>query len=90
MEIILTLAANEDLIEWKKSGNKNVLQRIRKLIESIKKTPFAGIGKPEPLKYDLTGKWSRRITNEDRLVYEVENEIINIYSLKGHYKNNNR
>ena len=54
--------------EWKKSGNKKVLQRIRTLIESIQKTPFEGIGKPEPLKYELTGKWSRWITNADRLI----------------------
>jgi len=86
MEIILTPAAKADVDEWKKSGNKKVLQRIRELIESIQQTPFESIGKPEPLKYELMGKWSRRITNEDRLIYEVKGENINIYSLKDHYK----
>ncbi len=85
MEIILTLAANEDLIEWKKSGNKNVLQRIRKLIESIEKTPFAGIGKPEPLKGNWAGNWRRRIDQEHRLIYKVTPEQILIVKCNGHY-----
>jgi len=53
MEIILTPAAKADLEEWKKNGNKKILQRIRSLIESIQKAPFEGIGKPEPLKYGI-------------------------------------
>jgi toxin YoeB len=72
---------------WKKSGNEVVLKRIRKLFESIQASPYEGIGKPEALKYNLTGKWSRRITEEDRLVYEIEGNIIKVYSLKGHYIN---
>lgn len=70
MEIILTPAAKADLDEWKKSGNKKVLQRIRDLVATIEKAPLEGIGKPEPLIYELAGKWSRRITNADRIVYE--------------------
>ncbi len=85
MEIALTTKANEDLAYWKKSGNQSVLKRIRQLTESILETPFSGIGKPEPLKYELTGKWSRRITKEDRLIYELRDNTIYIFSFRGHY-----
>ncbi|WP_292944659.1 MULTISPECIES: Txe/YoeB family addiction module toxin [unclassified Mucilaginibacter] len=50
-----------------------------------KETPFEGIGKPEALKHQLVGKWSRRINHEHRLIYSFDNDIISIYSLKGHY-----
>ncbi len=86
MEIILTEAAKKDLAAWKKSGNTKVLKRIRELLVSIMETPFEGIGKPEPLKYQMTGLWSRRITQEDRMVYEINDDAIYIFSLKGHYK----
>lgn len=82
-----TLKAENDLVSLKKSGQDAVLKKIRKLIESIKENPFEGIGKPEPLKHQLTGCWFRRINKEHRIVYEVfkdENKIF-ILSLKGHY-----
>lgn len=85
MEIEYTLQAKDDLDFWKKSGNASILNKIRKLIESIMLNPYDGIGKPEALKYNLTGCWSRRINQEHRIVYEVfENKII-VHSLKGHY-----
>lgn len=87
--MIFTPQAAEDLQYWKKSGNKIVQKKIEKLLIAIQENPFTGIGKPEPLKYNLSGAWSRRITQEHRLVYEVNdrNEIIilTILSLKGHY-----
>jgi toxin YoeB len=85
MEIEYTLQALEDLEFWKKSNNLAVLKKIRNLIESISETPYEGIGKPEPLKYRLTGCWSRRINNEHRIVYEVVEQKLYILSLKGHY-----
>jgi toxin YoeB len=87
MEIGYTDVAKEHLRYWHKSGNKSVQTKISDLLESIVKTPFLGIGKPEPLKYELAGKWSRRITKEHRLVYEIdeENKLIIIHALKGHY-----
>jgi toxin YoeB len=69
----------------KKVNNVIVLKRIRKLIEVIIKTPFEGIGKPEPLKHNLSGCWSRRINQEHRLVYEVTEGLITVLSMKGHY-----
>ncbi len=85
MEIEYTYQASEDLVFWKTTNNVPVLKKIRKLIESISQTPFEGIGKPEPLKYELTGCWSRRINQEHRIVYEVRDEKIFILSMKEHY-----
>lgn len=84
MEVIFTEEATRDL-DWQNlSGKVSVLKRIRTLIESIIQSPYGGIGKPEPLKYNLSGKWSRRITDSDRLVYEVKEKLIIIYTLRGH------
>ena len=75
---------------WKKSGNKAIMSKIAALIEDIQLHPYEGIGKPEPLKYELSGLWSRRINKEHRIIYKVteENtiEILDILSLKGHYE----
>ena len=68
-----------------KSGNTGVQKKIEELLLSIRKTPFEGIGKPEPLKYDLSGKWSRRINYEHRIIYSLDDDVLNIHSLKGHY-----
>lgn len=70
---------------FKEGGNSIILKRIRQLLEDIQNNPFQGIGKPEALKYNLSGKWSRRINQEHRLVYKVENDIITVYSLRFHY-----
>ncbi len=86
MEISITDKAKEDLEFWRKSGNTSIQHKITKLIESIIVTPFEGIGKPEPLKYELTGTWSRRINQEHRIVYEVLEHQIVILSLRGHYE----
>lgn len=85
MEIEFSDKALEDKDYWKKSGNVAVQKKIKELLSTILKTPYEGIGKPELLKYDLSGKWSRRITQKDRLVYEVFENTIRVYSLKGHY-----
>lgn len=86
MEIEFTLKAKEDIDFWKKAGNKIILKKIRSLLENIQKTPFEGIGKPEQLKYEWVGYWSRRINHEHRLIYEVRSIKIIIHSLKGHYE----
>ena len=90
MEIIYSDKAQKDRIYWKKSGNKAIMNKITALIIDIQKHPFEGIGKPEQLKHQLSGKWSRRINQEHRLIYKVteENtiEILDILSLKDHYE----
>jgi toxin YoeB len=87
MEIIYSLKALEDISYWKKTGNKGVQKKITALIEDIEKHPYTGIGKPEGLKHQMSGSWSRRITLEDRLVYSVniENNTIEIETARGHY-----
>ncbi len=90
MEVIYSEKAQRDREFWKKSGNKAVMNKISALIEDIQLHPFDGIGKPETLKFQLSGKWSRRINQEHRIVYKVTNEntieILDILSLKGHYE----
>ncbi|MGI8468114.1 MAG: Txe/YoeB family addiction module toxin [Pyrinomonadaceae bacterium] len=68
------------------SENIKIQTRIIELIKDIGRNPFSGIGKPEPLKHELKGLWSRRITDEHRLVYKVYDDEIVIYSCKFHYK----
>ncbi|GHV66481.1 Txe/YoeB family addiction module toxin [Bacteroidia bacterium] len=85
MEIVFTPEAQRDREYWKKSGNVSVQNRITALLKDMQQHPYMGIGKPERLKYNLTGNWSRRITGEHRLVYFVENEIITIISCRFHY-----
>ena len=71
---------------WKLKKNIKIQNRINHLLENILSEPFTGIGKPEPLKYELTGLWSRRINKEHRLIYRVAIEVIEIVSLKYHYQ----
>jgi toxin YoeB len=85
VEIDFIDAAVDDIEFWKKTGNKVVQARISKLIESICKTPYSGIGKPEPLKHQLSGYWSRRITEEHRIIYTVIADRIKVISLRYHY-----
>jgi toxin YoeB len=82
----VTDLADEDFLFWKQSGNIKIITRIENLIKAIQETPFTGIGKPEPLKYGFAKLWSRRITETDRLIYEVRKDVIIVHSLKGHYQ----
>ncbi|RYE28420.1 MAG: Txe/YoeB family addiction module toxin [Sphingobacteriaceae bacterium] len=85
MEVKLLPQADEDLLYWQKSGNKAILKKIAQLIRAMNEDPYYGIGKPEQLKHKFTGFWSRRIDREHRIVYEVKEDILTIYSLRGHY-----
>ena len=86
MEIVLLPKAEEDLNYWKQVGDKRIMKRISSLLADIIEHPFSGIGKPEPLKGEQHGLWSRRITDEHRIVYKVTSEYIVIASCKTHYK----
>ena len=79
------LDAWEEYCEWQQL-NKTVLKRINALIRDMQREAFTGIGKPEPLKGNLRGFWSRRINDEHRIVYAVEDELIVIIACKGHYE----
>jgi toxin YoeB len=80
-----TLKAKEDIAIHKKTGNKVILNKLYSLLEELIQHPFTGTGKPEPLKHQLSGCWSRRINKEHRLVYQVIDEVVFILSVKGHY-----
>lgn len=90
MKVILSKKAQDDFTYWTKTGNKIILKKIGYLIEAIQENPYVGIGKPEALKHELSGKWSRRIDKEHRLIYEIIDdniiEILSIVSLRGHYE----
>ena len=74
----------DSYIYWQ-SQDKKTLKRINKLIKATKSTPFTGIGKPEPLKENLSGFWSRRIDDTNRLVYAVDDSYLTIISCRFHY-----
>ncbi|MBR5090048.1 MAG: Txe/YoeB family addiction module toxin [Ruminiclostridium sp.] len=76
----------EEYLQWLEEDRKT-LKRINKLLNDIRRDPFDGIGKPEALKDDLRGFWSRRINEEHRIVYSIDDNIIRIFSCKGHYTN---
>ena len=84
MKIIFSKNAWEDYTSWLAQDRK-ILRKINDLIKDIQRTPFTGKGKPEPLKYDLAGLWSRRIDREHRLVYKVQDNDLFIYACKYHY-----
>ncbi|MCD7981795.1 MAG: Txe/YoeB family addiction module toxin [Clostridiales bacterium] len=74
----------DDYLYWQ-TTDKKMQKKINDLIKNIERTPFAGIGKPEPLKHDLSGYWSRRISGEHRLIYAVEDGKIYIVACRYHY-----
>ena len=74
----------QDYLYWQ-NNDKKILKQINQIIKDIKRNKFEGIGKPEPLKYNLSGYWSRRITAEHRLVYKIKEKSILIAQLRYHY-----
>ncbi len=89
MKLIFSDNAWEDYLWWQSSGNEKGTERVNELLKATKRMPFKGIGKPEPLKGDLKGWWSRRITGEHRFVYRVtgkgDEQGIEIAQLRYHY-----
>ena len=84
MKLIFTDEAWEEYLYWQ-TRDKKILKKINTLIKDVKREPFDGLGKPEPLKHELAGYWSRRITQEHRLVYEVFENSIVVVSCRYHY-----
>lgn len=85
MNLLFTPHAWDDYEYWL-NQDKKTLKRINKLIKEAKRTPSEGIGKPEPLKENLSGYWSRRISDEHRMVYKFTNDTLTIVALRYHYK----
>ena len=84
MRLIFSENAWKDYLYWQRT-DKKILKRINRLIHDIQRIPYEGIGKPEPLKHGLSGYWSRRITDEHRIVYKAEGDAILIAQLRYHY-----
>jgi toxin YoeB len=84
MKLIFAAEAWEDYLYWQRQ-DRRTLERINKLIRETQREPFAGVGKPEPLKHALSGFWSRRITDEHRMVYKLEEGALLIAQLRYHY-----
>ena len=85
MKITFSKSSWEEYLSWQ-SEDKQVLRKINDLIKDIQRHPYEGIGKPEPLKYDLAGIWSRRIVREHRLVYQVVDDEVFVYSCRYYYE----
>jgi toxin YoeB len=84
MKILFSSQAWDEYQDWQRT-DKQTLKKINELIRDIARNHHQGIGKPEPLKYALSGFWSRRITQEHRLVYRIEGDVIEIAQLRYHY-----
>jgi len=84
MNLIWSERSWSDYLYWQKT-DKKLLKKINALLKDAKRDPFDGLGKPEPLKYEYAGLWSRRITDEHRLVYKVYDESIAVVSCRYHY-----
>jgi toxin YoeB len=86
VNLLFSPQAWEDYLYWQQV-DKKFIRRINELLEDIARSHYDGIGKPEPLKHALAGFWSRRITDEHRLVYRIKGQIIEIVQLRYHYEN---
>lgn len=84
--ITFTEKAFGEYLYWQ-SQDKKTLKRINSLLKDISRNPYKGIGKPEGLKDNLSGYWSRRIDDKNRLIYRIKNEQIEVYQCKNHYEN---
>ncbi|ETW94250.1 MAG: toxin YoeB, partial [Candidatus Entotheonella factor] len=84
VRLIFSTRAWEDYLHWQQTDRK-MLRRINALIKEIQRTPFEGVGKPEPLKHGLSGYWSRRVNDEHRMIYKIEGQDVLIAQLRYHY-----
>ena len=84
MKLVFAESAWQDYLTWQKQ-DRRMVERINQLIRETQREPFAGIGKPEALKHALAGYWSRRITDEHRMVYRIEGDALLIAQLRYHY-----
>ena len=80
-------SARKDFDEWKKAGDEKTVLKIKEILHDIAEHPYSGIGKPEPLRHNLSGKWSRRINKQYRMIYEIHDAevYVTVISLRSHY-----
>jgi toxin YoeB len=84
VKLVFADEAWEDYLYWQKQ-DRRMVERINKLIRELQRDPYSGVGKPEPLRHALAGFWSRRMTDEHRIVYRVEEDSLLIAQLRHHY-----
>ena len=84
MKILFSTQAWQDYLYWQETDKKTV-KKINELIKDVARTPFQGLGKPEPLKHAFSGFWSRRISQEHRIIYRLEGDVIELAQLRYHY-----
>lgn len=84
MKLLFSTQAWTDYLHWQ-DADKKIVKKINELIKEVVRSPYHGIGKPEPLKHAFSGFWSRRITEEHRMVYRIEGDVIEIAQLRYHY-----
>jgi toxin YoeB len=84
MKIVVSVQAWQDYLYWQETDKKTV-KKINELVKDIARSPFQGLGKPEPLKHLFSGFWSRRISQEHRMIYRVEGDVIELAQLRYHY-----
>jgi toxin YoeB len=84
VKLVFADTAWDDYLYWQRQ-DRRMVERINKLIKEVQREPFAGVGKPEPLKHALAGYWSRRITDEHRMVYKIAGDSLLIAQLRYHY-----
>jgi toxin YoeB len=86
-ELIITEDALSDILRMKKSGEKAALKKLSIILDELRENPRTGTGQPEQLKYQFSGKWSRRITPKHRLIYEIQDELVQVEIIQifGHY-----
>jgi toxin YoeB len=85
MNILFSPQSWEDYVYWQQT-DKTLVKKINELLKDISRNSYSGIGKPEPLKYAMSGYWSRRITDEHRLVYKVDGNTIRVAQTRYHYE----
>jgi len=86
-KIAISDTAKKHLAEWKKSGKVSAIKKIERIFNELSENPFEGVGSPEQLKFNLANCWSRRIGKKDRIIYQVDEDVVTVFviSAKGHY-----
>lgn len=84
MKLLFSTQAWADYLYWQ-ATDKRMVKKIHELIKEVARDPYRGLGKPEPLKHALSGFWSRRITEEHRMIYRIEEDLLQIAQLRYHY-----
>ena len=86
-KIAISESAKKHLVEWKRSGKVSAIKKIERIFKELSENPFKGVGSPEQLKFNFANCWSRRINKKDRIIYQVDEDMVTVFviSARGHY-----